>query len=96
MAKRDPIEPLTDPDGEVREIQDSDLARASQVADLPAGLQAKLRGLRGPQKEPTKEQISLRVSRDVLGQFRATGPGWQGRMDEALREWIERRAARAR
>jgi hypothetical protein len=36
------------------------------------------------------------VSRDVLGGFRATGEGWQTRMDEALREWIERREAQRR
>jgi len=25
---------------------------------------------------------------DVLAYFRATGPGWQARMDQALREYI--------
>lgn len=50
--------------------------------------------VRGKQKAPTKALISLRVSRDVLGRFRATGEGWQTRMDEALREWIERREAK--
>jgi uncharacterized protein (DUF4415 family) len=41
------------------------------------------RRVRGKQKAPTKALISLRVSRDVLGPFRATGGGWQTRMDEA-------------
>jgi uncharacterized protein (DUF4415 family) len=36
----------------------------------------------------TKEQVALRVDRDVLAAFRATGPGWQTRMNDALREWL--------
>lgn len=43
---------------------------------------------RGPNKLPTKEQVTVRYSPDVLAYFRATGEGWQTRMDEALREWI--------
>jgi uncharacterized protein (DUF4415 family) len=43
------------------------------------------RGQRGPQKNPTKELISLRVDRDVVAAYRATGPGWQTRASEALR-----------
>lgn len=35
-----------------------------------------------------KQQISLRVDRDVLDRFRADGPGWQSRMNEALRRAI--------
>lgn len=94
MTERDPLPPLTDEDGEVRELTDEDFARAMRFEDLPKEMQAKLRPIRGPQKAPTKEQISLRVSRDVLGRFRATGAGWQTRMDEALREWIDRREAK--
>jgi len=43
------------------------------------------RGQRGPQKRPTKELISLRVDRDVVAAYRATGSGWQKRANEALR-----------
>ena len=96
MAERDPIEPLTDGEGEVRELQDEDFERAMRFSELPKEMQAKLKRVRGRQKAPTKEMISLRVSRDVLGRFRATGEGWQTRMDEALREWIERREAKGR
>lgn len=41
-----------------------------------------------PKAEVTKELISLRLSRDVLDRFRATGQGWQTRIDEALKEWM--------
>lgn len=39
---------------------------------------------RGPSR--TQELISIHVDRDVLQAFKATGPGWQTRMNEALAE----------
>lgn len=44
---------------------------------------------RGKQKKPTKERITIRFSRNVLESFRATGRGWQTRMDDAMKEWIK-------
>ena len=49
-------------------------------------------GQRGRQKAPTKEMISIRLSREVLDYFRSTGEGWQGRIDEALRRAVRRKA----
>ena len=42
-------------------------------------------GKRGPQKLPTKHLVSLRLSREVVDHFRATGPGWQTGIDKALK-----------
>ena len=44
---------------------------------------------RGPQKAPVKEQVAIRFSPEVLAYFRATGKGWQTRLDGALRKWIQ-------
>ena len=41
-----------------------------------------------PKAEVTKERITIRLSRDVVTQFRSTGEGWQTRMDSALRQYI--------
>lgn len=41
---------------------------------------------RGRQKAPTKIPVSLRLSADVVKHFKAKGPGWQTRIDEALRK----------
>jgi uncharacterized protein (DUF4415 family) len=41
-----------------------------------------------PKAEVTKERITIRLSRDVVTQFRTTGVGWQTRMDAALRQYI--------
>lgn len=60
--------------------------RAEDVApEIVARYLARKRGQRGPQKAPTKQLVSLRIDRDVLAKFRATGPGWQARMNAALR-----------
>ena len=40
---------------------------------------------RGAQKAPTKQQVTLRLDPDVLAKFKAAGPGWQSRINEALR-----------
>ena len=52
-----------------------------------------LRRKRGPNKRPTKEQVAVRFSREVLSYFRATGAGWQTRMDEVLRSYVDRHRA---
>jgi uncharacterized protein (DUF4415 family) len=44
--------------------------------------------LRGPNRRPTKEQVAVRYSPDVLAAFRATGAGWQTRMNDALKDWL--------
>jgi uncharacterized protein (DUF4415 family) len=41
--------------------------------------------MRGPQVAPTKQQVTLRLDRDVLAKFRETGRGWQARINDALR-----------
>jgi uncharacterized protein (DUF4415 family) len=81
--------PLTETDGEVRELKATDLKRFQGASALPESLQRKL-GVRGPQKAPTKERITIRLSRDVVERFRATGDGWQARVDEALQDWLKR------
>jgi uncharacterized protein (DUF4415 family) len=47
------------------------------------------RGERGLQKAPVKQAISIRVDKDVLATFKATGTGWQKRMNMALRMGAE-------
>ena len=37
-----------------------------------------------------KETVSLRLDRDVLEHFQDDGPGWQDRINAALRTFIEK------
>ncbi len=47
---------------------------------------------RGPNKAPTKTSVTLRLSPAVLEHFKAAGPGWQSRIDEALVRIVKRKA----
>jgi uncharacterized protein (DUF4415 family) len=38
----------------------------------------------------TKEQVTIRFDRDVLAALRATGPGWQTRVNDVMRAWMDR------
>jgi uncharacterized protein (DUF4415 family) len=60
------------------------------LPDLYAALQEEIRK-RGPAK--TKEAISIRLDIDLVAKLRASGPGWQSRVNDALRDWIEKSAA---
>jgi len=50
-----------------------------------------VRGRGRPRVEAPKRQISVRLDQDVLAGLENTGPGWQSRMNQALREWLARR-----
>lgn len=39
-----------------------------------------------PKSASAKEAVSLRLDPDVLAHFRAAGPGWQSRINAALRK----------
>ena len=47
-----------------------------------------IRRARGPNKNPTKEQVAIRFDQEVLRAFRAGGPGWQTRINAALKDWL--------
>ena len=51
--------------------------------------QYKTRGRpRGSRISGSKQAVTVRYSPDVLEAFKAGGPGWQARMNDALREWL--------
>lgn len=35
-----------------------------------------------------KEHVNIRLDADVVGAFRESGPGWQTRLNSALRDWL--------
>ena len=86
-----------DPDN--YESTDEELAQAKPMAEalpeLHAALMAEIakRKAGRPKAAVTKQTIAIRLDPDVLEAFKATGPGWQTRLNQALREWIERQRA---
>jgi uncharacterized protein (DUF4415 family) len=56
-------------------------------ADAADAYQGKALIRRGrPKLEQTKQHVSLRLDPDVIASFKAGGPGWQARINEALRK----------
>ena len=87
--------PLSNAKREVRELTSNELKgfRSARQA-LPASLRRKV-GVRGPQRLATKERITIRLSQYVVQCFRATGEGWQTRVDVALQDWLKKHGSAA-
>uniref|UniRef100_E6VHL3 BrnA antitoxin family protein n=1 Tax=Rhodopseudomonas palustris (strain DX-1) TaxID=652103 RepID=E6VHL3_RHOPX len=78
-------EPVFDDDNP--EWTEEDFARARPPEEvLPPEILAQFKHHRGPQRAPTKVPVSIRLSADVVAHYKATGPGWQSRIDETLRK----------
>lgn len=60
-----------------------------ETADFRIGDKLIRRGR--PKSEKPKKQVTLRLDADLLDGLRATGPGWQTRINEVLRDWLEKR-----
>lgn len=80
-------------DPEMAEFQDALLRSVEQATSgqraavhTPAQIRARRGRPVGSVKANRKEQINIRLSPDVLAVLRATGPGWQTRVDTILRE----------
>ncbi|MEN3159575.1 BrnA antitoxin family protein [Alkalimonas sp. NCh-2] len=80
---------LIDDEGEVRELTEDDLAQFKPAAEvLPADLMAKLNRGGRPVSDNPKVSTTVRFDAEVINAFRATGKGWQTRMNNALKEWL--------
>ena len=44
---------------------------------------------RPPYERPVKQMVSLRMDIDVLEGLRATGKGWQTRINSIMRDWLK-------
>ena len=40
----------------------------------------------------TKTQVTLRLDADVVNKFKSSGDGWQTRINDALRSWVQTHA----
>lgn len=83
-------------DDENPEWTDEDFAKARPAAEvLPRLFGAKaakemLQPKRGrPPADRPKAHINIRLDADVVATFRATGSGWQTRLNAALKDWLK-------
>lgn len=86
MKRKNTKRAVSGPDRENPEWTREDFASAMTFDQLPSRLREKLASRRrGPQKAPKKVPVSIRLSPDVVAAFRASGAGWQSRVDDILR-----------
>jgi len=62
-----------------------DFARARPIDDFPELAAAFPKSKSGRPRGSNKQAVSLRLDREVVAKFKATGPGWQSRINEVLR-----------
>jgi len=88
-------EDWTDDEGEVRELNGKEIASMTPFADLPEDLKILLLQVKGATISPdsAKKTVSIDLSTDVLEKFEAKGEGWESKVDDALREWLEEHKA---
>lgn len=91
--KQKPKPELVDQENPECTIEDFQCARPAAEA-LPKllgpDLAAEMLKPRGrPKAAATKAHVNLRLDADVVEAFRATGRGWQTRINKALREWLK-------
>lgn len=63
--------------------------RPATEEELSAGIKLARKQRGRPVASGSKEQVAIRLDRDVLAAFRAAGPDWQTRMNTALRDWLK-------
>ena len=44
--------------------------------------------VRGPQKRPTKKQLTIRLNQEVVEYFKLQGKGWQTKINEVLADYV--------
>lgn len=76
-------------DPDTWELTDEDFARARPASEVFPEIVADYHHrMRGVQKRPTKVLVSLRLERDVVERLRASGRGWQSRVNDMLRKAV--------
>jgi len=83
-AVEDDDEPIIDDDSP--EWTEADFARAKRVHDIPELAFLLKKGRPSLPDGAKKRRITLMLDPDVLEHFRATGKGWQTRINAALRK----------
>jgi len=94
------IRPLTDKqeveiqqmiasDPDAPEATDEQIAQAKPFAEFFPDLAASIKRARGrPKVENPKQQVSIRLSPDVLAKLKEQGHGWQSKVDDILRQAV--------
>ena len=90
MARKRKIRAVADDD--IPEMTAADFARAKPARKVAPGVVAAMKRARGrPKLEQPKQHVTLRLDASVVEAFKAQGPGWQRRINEALARIVARK-----
>lgn len=79
-------------DDEIPEMTAADFARAKSLrAAMPEVVEAMKRGRGRPALAHPKVRVSLRLDPNVIAAYKASGPGWQARINKILARGLVRR-----
>ena len=78
-------------DPDTYELSDAEFKRLRPFSEV----MAERKRMGRPPKENPKEQVSVRYDADIIAAFRATGDGWQTRMNDALRTYLNEHPLKA-
>lgn len=89
-AEEQRIQAMIAEDPDAPEVTDEQMARAKPFGEAFPALAEKMRRNVGgrPKSANPKVPISIRLDSDVVAKFKASGPGWQSRMNEVLRREV--------
>jgi uncharacterized protein (DUF4415 family) len=80
------------PDEENPEWTEEEMRRAKPASEaLPEifGEKTARELLHRGKADAPKRDVTIPLDEDVLRQMQALGPGWEGKVNEVLREWLE-------
>ena len=84
-----PVKPLTDEEGEVRELTLADFRAMRPIAEVDPGMIEAMKEFRRtvgrPKALAPKVHVGFRLSADVVADIKASGPGYNARVERALR-----------
>lgn len=67
--------------------------RPASAKELATGVEVYRRKRGRPAGSATKVQVAIRLDADLLVALRATGRGWQTRVNDTMRKWVKRQRA---
>jgi len=71
------------------EITPEEMAKARPFSEVFPELAESAKRVRGKQKAPTKQLVSLRLDREVIDAFKSKGAGWQSLINETLKNAVK-------
>jgi len=82
------IQKMIASDPDAPEVTDAQIAKAKPFTEaFPALAENMHKNVGGrPCSKNPKVPVSIRLDQDVVAKFKATGPGWQSRVNEVLRK----------